>query len=124
MRAVRISLVLFVLMGVVIVGSMIMNHRVTSHMYRVVDALPPVPDAQVGEALAELEAFWQRWREWMRPTVNPNTWRSVNNLVETLAVYGQLGSKTEAEYVGTRIQLLLAIKEMSRPEWAALENLF
>ena len=124
MRAVRISLVLFLLMAVVIVGSMVMNRYVSGTMRRTVEALPAVPDEAALHSVGELTVFWGRWRRWMRPTMNQTVWRSVNDLVGELGVYTPLLDGGIPEYAGARERLLSAIEEMSRPERAALENLF
>jgi hypothetical protein len=124
MRAVRISLVLFSLMIAVIVGNMIMNRYVSGTMRTMVEGLPPILDEQSLSSMEELKAFWGRWRSWMRPTMNQTIWRSVNDLVGDLGAYGELLEEGTPEYVGARARLLSAIEEMSRPERAALENLF
>ncbi len=123
MRAVRISLVLFVLMLVMIMGSMIMNRYVSGTMQALVEALPAFPDEQALSSIHELTAFWRRWRGWMRPTMNQTVWRTVNDLVGDLDVYTPLLDAGVPEYVGARERLLAAIEEMSRPERATLENL-
>ena len=124
MRAVRISLVLFSLMIAVIVGSMIMNRYVSGTMRTMVEGLPPTPDEQSLSSIEELTAFWGKWQRWMRPTMNQPLWRSVNDLVGDIRAYGALLEQGTPEYVGARERLLSAIEEMSRPERAALENLF
>ena len=124
MRAVRISLVLFLLMAVVIVGSMVMNRYVSGTMRRTVEALPAVPDEAALHSVGELTVFWGRWRRWMHPTMNQTVWRSVNDLMGDMGVYAPLLEEATPEYAGTRERLLSAIEEMSRPERAALENLF
>jgi hypothetical protein len=111
-------------MAAVIVGSMIMNHYVSETMRSAIEALPPSPDEQALLSIEELTAFWRRWRRWMRPTMNQTVWRSVNDLVGDLGVYAPLLDEGIPEYVGARERLLSAIEEMSRPERAALENLF
>ena len=120
MRAFWIATVLFLLMALVIVGSMGMNRYVCGTMRRMTEALADDPVAGAGDGL---EAFWLRWRAWMRPTMNQTVWRGVNDLVASLAAYADLGESAAPEYAGVRCQLLLAIEEMSRPERAALQNL-
>ena len=124
MRAVRISLVLFSLMIALVVGSMVMNHYVSQTMQKTVDALPAAPDEQAILSVRELTAFWGRWRDRMRPTMNQTVFRTVNDLVGELGVYTPLLDGGIPEYAGARERLLLAIEEMSRPERAALGNLF
>ena len=124
MRAVRISLVLFSLMIALVVGSMVMNRYVSQTMQKAVDALPAIPDEQAILSVHELTAFWGRWRGWMRPTMNQTVFRTVNDLVGELGVYTPLLDGGIPEYAGARERLLLAIEEMSRPERAALSNLF
>lgn len=121
MRAFRISLVLFALMAALIVGSMVMNRYVSGRMRDMTEALPESPDE---EAAAALEDFWEQWRAWMRPTMNQVVWREVDGQVAVLAAYARLGDEGKPEYVGAGRQLLCAIEEMSRPERAALQNLF
>lgn len=116
MRAFWISLVLFLLMLLLVAGSMVMNRHVSFRMRSMVEALPDVPSE--GET-DELEAFWHTWRSLMRLTMNQTVWRSVNDLTASLAAYATLGKEGVPEYVGARRQLLCAIEEMSRPEWAA-----
>jgi hypothetical protein len=120
MRAFWISLILFALMAMLIAGSMVMNRHVSSHMREMVEALPESPNPGVTD---DLEAFWLKWRAYMRPTMNQTIWRSVNDLVGSLAAYAGLGEEGKPEYVGAKRQLLAAIEEMSRPERAALANL-
>ena len=124
MRAVRISLVLFSLMIALVVGSMVMNHYVSGTMRQTVEELPAIPDEQAILSVRELTAFWGRWRGWMRPTMNQTVFRTVNDLVGELGVYTPLLDGGVPEYAGARERLLLAIEEMSRPERAALGNLF
>ena len=75
MRAFWIATVLFLLMVLVIAGSMGMNRYVSGTMRRMTEALADVPVAGAGDGL---EAFWLRWRAWMRPTMNQTVWRTVN----------------------------------------------
>lgn len=124
MRAVRISLVLFSLMIALVAGSMVMNHYVSGTMRQTVEELPAIPDEQAILSVRELTAFWGRWRGWMRPTMNQTVFRTVNDLVGELGVYTPLLDGGIPEYAGARERLLLAIEEMSRPERAALGNLF
>jgi hypothetical protein len=116
--------VLFSLMIVLVAGSMVMNHYVSGTMRQTVEELPAIPDEQAILSVRKLTAFCGRWRGWMRPTMNQTVWRSVNDLVGDLGVYAPLLDEGIPEYVGARERLLSAIEEMSRPERAALENLF
>ena len=120
MRTFWIAAVLFLLMAAMIAGSMAMNRHVCGVMRAMAQALPEAPAVGSGDAL---EVFWLRWRAWMRPTMNQTVWRTVNDLVVSLASYADLGEQAFPEYTGARHQLLLTIEEMSRPERAALQNL-
>jgi hypothetical protein len=113
-------MVLFLLMAVMIAGSMVMNRHVSGTMRAMAEGLPDEPAEAEVEAL---EAFWLKWRAYMRPTMNQVVWRDVNDLVGSLAAYAELGEEGRPEYVGARRQLLFAIEEMSRSERAALNNL-
>lgn len=124
MRAVRISLVLFLLMIALVVGSMVMNRYVSETMRQAVEELPAIPDEQAILSVRTLTDFWGRWRGWMRPTMNQTVFRTVNNLVGDLGVYTPLLDGGIPEYAGARARLLSAIEEMSRPERAALDSLF
>ena len=124
MRAVRISLVLFLLMIVLVVGSMVMNRYVSETMRQAVEELPAIPDEQAVLSVRTLTDFWGRWRGWMRPTMNQTVFRTVNDLVGDLGVYTPLLDGGIPEYAGARARLLSAIEEMSRPERAALDSLF
>ena len=124
MRAVRISLVLFLLMIALVVGSMVMNRYVSETMRQAVEALPAIPDEQAVLSVRTLTDFWGRWRGWMRPTMNQTVFRTVNDLVGDLGVYTPLLDGGIPEYAGARARLLSAIEEMSRPERAALDSLF
>ena len=75
MRAFWIAAVLFLLMAAMIAGSMAMNRHVCGAMRAMAQALPEAPVVGSGDAL---EAFWLRWRAWMRPTMNQTVWRTVN----------------------------------------------
>lgn len=124
MRAVRISLVLFLLMIALVVGSMVMNRYVSETMRQAVEELPAIPDEQAVLSVRTLTDFWGRWRGWMRPTMNQTVFRTVNDLVGDLGVYTPLLDGGIPEYAGARVRLLSAIEEMSRPERAALDSLF
>jgi len=124
MRAVRISLVLFLLMIALVVGSMVMNRYVSETMRQAVEELPAIPDEQAVLSVHTLTDFWGRWRGWMRPTMNQTVFRTVNDLVGDLGVYTPLLDGGIPEYAGARARLLSAIEEMSRPERAALDSLF
>ena len=124
MRAVRISLVLFLLMIALVVGSMVMNRYVSETMRQAVEELPAIPDEQAVLSVRTLTDFWRRWRGWMRPTMNQTVFRTVNDLVGDLGVYTPLLDGGIPEYAGARVRLLSAIEEMSRPERAALDSLF
>ncbi|MBE6619837.1 MAG: hypothetical protein E7625_00535 [Ruminococcaceae bacterium] len=124
MRAFYISVVLFVLMLLVIGGSMAMNRYVCGHMQAELEKLPDEPSPEAVEQLVSLQAFWVRWRGWMRLCVNQVVWRAVNDPMMTLVPYAALGQEATNEYVGARIQLLCAIQEMSRPERVALSSIF
>ncbi|MBE6661558.1 MAG: hypothetical protein E7605_09185 [Ruminococcaceae bacterium] len=124
MRAVRISLVLFLLMIALVVGSMVMNRYVSETMRQAVEELPAIPDEQAVLSVRTLTDFWGRWRGWMRPTMNQTVFRTVNDLVGDLGVYTPLLDGGIPEYAGARARLLSAIEEMSRPERAALDSLF
>ena len=124
MRAVCISLVLFLLMIALVVGSMVMNRYVSETMRQAVEELPAIPDAQAVLSVRTLTDFWGRWRGWMRPTMNQTVFRTVNDLVGDLGVYTPLLDGGIPEYAGARARLLSAIEEMSRPERAALDSLF
>ena len=124
MRAVRISLMLFLLMIALVVGSMVMNRYVSETMRQAVEELPAIPDEQAVLSVRALTDFWGRWRGWMRPTMNQTVFRTVNDLVGDLGVYTPLLDGGIPEYAGARARLLSAIEEMSRPERAALDSLF
>lgn len=124
MRAVRISLVLFLLMIALVVGSMVMNRYVSETMRQAVEELPAIPDEQAVLSVRTLTDFWGRWRGWIRPTMNQTVFRTVNDLVGDLGVYTPLLDGGIPEYAGARARLLSAIEEMSRPERAALDSLF
>ena len=124
MRAVCISLVLFLLMIALVVGSMVMNRYVSETMRQAVEELPAIPDEQAVLSVRTLTDFWGRWRGWMRPTMNQTVFRTVNDLVGDLGVYTPLLDGGIPEYAGARARLLSAIEEMSRPERAALDSLF
>ena len=124
MRAVRISLVLFLLMIALVVGSMVMNRYVSETIRQAVEELPAIPDEQAVLSVRTLTDFWGRWRGWMRPTMNQTVFRTVNDLVGDLGVYTPLLDGGIPEYAGARARLLSAIEEMSRPERAALDSLF
>ncbi|MBQ7398207.1 MAG: hypothetical protein IJW09_05215 [Clostridia bacterium] len=124
MRTVCISLVLFLLMIALVVGSMVMNRYVSETMRQAVEELPAIPDAQAVLSVRTLTDFWGRWRGWMRPTMNQTVFRTVNDLVGDLGVYTPLLDGGIPEYAGARARLLSAIEEMSRPERAALDSLF
>ena len=124
MRAVRISLVLFLLMIALVVGSMVMNRYVSETMRQAVEELPAIPDEQAILSVRTLTDFWGRWRGWIRPTMNQTVFRTVNDLVGDLGVYTPLLDGGIPEYAGARARLLSAIEEMSRPERAALDSLF
>ena len=124
MRAVRISLVLFLLMIALVVGSMVMNRYVSETMRQAVEELPAIPDEQAILSVRTLTDFWRRWRGWIRPTMNQTVFRTVNDLVGDLGVYTPLLDGGIPEYAGARARLLSAIEEMSRPERAALDSLF
>lgn len=124
MRAVRISLMLFLLMIALVVGSMVMNRYVSETMRQAVEELPAIPDEQAVLSVRTLTDFWGRWRGWMRPTMNQTVFRTVNDLVGDLGVYTPLLDGGIPEYAGARARLLSAIEEMSRPERAALDSLF
>lgn len=124
MRAVRISLVLFLLMIALVVGSMVMNRYVSETMRQAVEELPAIPDEQAILSVRTLTDFWGRWRGWIRPTMNQTVFRTVNDLVGDLGVYTPLLDGGIPEYAGARARLLSAIAEMSRPERAALDSLF
>jgi hypothetical protein len=116
--------VLFLLMIALVVGSMVMNRYVSETMRQAVEELPAIPDAQAVLSVRTLTDFWGRWRGWMRPTMNQTVFRTVNDLVGDLGAYTPLLDGGIPEYAGARERLLSAIEEMSRPERAALGNLF
>ena len=122
MRTVCISLVLFLLMIALVVGSMVMNRYVSETMRQAVEELPAIPDAQAVLSVRTLTDFWGRWRGWMRPTMNQTVFRTVNDLVGDLGVYTPLLDGGIPEYAGARARLLSAIEEMSRPERAACQH--
>ena len=101
-----------------------MNRYVCGHMQAELEKLPDEPSPEAVEQLVSLQAFWVRWRGWMRLCVNQVVWRAVNDPMMTLVPYAALGQEATNEYVGARIQLLCAIQEMSRPERVALSSIF
>ena len=123
MRAFYISIVLFTLMLLVIVGSMVMNRYVCGHLQSELEAAPDVPTPDALARLTALQDFWSRWRGLLRLTVNQSVWRAVNDPMMALMQYATLGEEATADYAGARAQLLCAIQEMSRPERAALETI-
>ena len=80
MRAVRISLVLLLAMAAVMVACVAMNGHVCGRMKDLVNALPAQTERVREEQMAELSAFWSKWSERIRPTVNASLWRTVNDL--------------------------------------------
>lgn len=119
MRAVRVSVVLFLLMAAVVAGGVIMNRHVCGSMTRMLRKLPEQAGAASVSGTEEMSAFWETWRQWMRPTMNPNIWRTVNDLVGDVRLYGGMGESAATEYAAARQRLFFAIEEMSRPERVA-----
>ena len=124
MRSIRISVGLFLLMAAVVCAGVIMNYHVCTAMTHMLNRLPEQAAAIHSYQVEELESFWQTWQKWMRPTMNPNIWRSVNDLVGDVCLYGRVGESAAVEYAAARQRLLAAIKEMSRPERVAHGSLF
>ncbi len=119
MRAVRISLVLLVLMAAVMTLSVCMNRHVCGTIKGMLQALPEQAAEVKATDAAALEEFWRAWRGWMRPVMNTNLWRSVNDLLGDVVLYGRMGDQAAVEYAAARHRLFTAIDEMSRPERAA-----
>ena len=123
MRALYVSVVLFLLMLGVIASSMVMNRHVCKEMQQALEALGDKPTEEAVARLAELQAFWLRWRDLVRLTVNQTVWRAVNDSTMALVEYARLGDEALPEYAGTKAQLLCAVQEMSRPERATLKTI-
>lgn len=117
MRAVRISIILFLVIGVITVGGIVMNHCVCEKMQRHLDALPSRADVAVEQEFVALERFWQERRGWLRYTSNAALWRVTNDLVGDVCLYGR--AQSQGEYDSARRRLSSAIQEMSRPGWTA-----
>ena len=123
MRALYVSVVLFLLMLGVIASSMVMNRHVCKEMQQALEALGDKPTEEAVARLAELQAFWLRWRDLVRLTVNQTIWRAVNDSTMALVAYGELGDEALPEFVGAKTQLWCAVQEMSRPERATLKTI-
>ena len=123
MRAFYLSIVLFLLMLGVIVSSMVMNRHVCGRMQEALEGVGEEPTAEALARLEELQAFWHRWRDLVRLTVNQTVWRAVNDSTMALVAYGELGDEALPEFVGAKTQLWCAVQEMSRPERATLKTI-
>lgn len=123
MRAVRISLVLLLAMAAVMVACVTMNGHVCGRMKDLVNALPAQTERVREEQMAELSAFWSKWSERIRPTVNASLWRTVNDLTGDVVLYGRIGERAAVEYAAARQRLLDAIDEMSRPNGRLMKRI-
>ena len=117
MRAVRISIILFLVIGAVTVVGVVMNHCVCEKMQQHLDALPSRADAAGEREFVALEGYWQEQRGWLRFTSNAALWRVTNDLVGDVCLYGR--ARSQGEYDAARRRLASAIQEMSRPGWTA-----
>lgn len=122
MRAFRISLVIFLLLIVMMLGSMVVINRICDRMVSMIESLPPEPSSQSSQTARQLYAYWQQWRGWVHPAVNHLELNAVTDHLEALCEYAD-SSGEGVEYRKERRLLLTAIEEVRRLERISFSNL-
>ena len=118
MRALWISLVIFGLMIVLIVVGTWYGRRVCDDMQAAVNALSDEPSDATASAADALRDEWQRRAPYLRPIVNRTLLRTLDDLVNDVAIYADPALDALPEYCSAKQKLLGAIDEMRRAEKA------
>ena len=118
MRAFVISLCIFALLLLTIVGNCIFLHRTTRHME---EALRSLPVGTESEALSELEIYWKEKRTAMSFSIVFDEIRRMDELLIELRVTAQQGD--EAAFSLSLAQAIETVDRMRRLERFSMEAL-
>ncbi len=111
MRAMRISLCLFLLVMLVVVTGAIGVARVKGEMTKELEALPEAAGAAAEQLSLSVER-WQSARWWLRLCLHRSQFRAVEERLLELFLCAAMGDEAQTEYTLARQALTLAVEEM------------
>ena len=123
MRALKISLVLFVLLLALMIGGMIVIQKICNRMEVMLGTLPDLPTEEGWEQAAELREYWHRRRGIVHPAVNHTELNAVTDMTDSLVIYADPDADEAVEYRRTRVLLYNAIDELRRLERFSFSNI-
>ena len=118
MRALRVSIVLFLLMVALIVASTLYGRHVCAELERVLSDMTDEPSEQNARLAQSILDYWTAQTPYLRPIVNRTVVRTVSDLVGDLAISASPDAEALSEYRAAKHKLLGAIDEMRRAERA------